>query len=162
MRGNGKWSLGQCLFNEVKSMHMRRTSVFFFGTSTGLATQVACLISRMNLAARTRLISSPMAVCFGSENRRIDCLIGLASRYTSRECSANSLGMPGMSAGHQAKICQYSRRNSTNTLSYAGERLVDTIAFLEASVGCTWCALVSLVVLNSNSGAVFLLRGRTE
>src|SRR5664279_5646175 len=101
-------------------MHMRRMLVFFFGTSTGLATQVACLISQMNLAARSRLISSPMAVRFGSENRRIDCLIGLASGYTSRECSANSLGMPSMSAGHQAKISQYSRRNSTSALSYAG------------------------------------------
>src|SRR5664279_1612731 len=73
-------------------MHMHRMSVFFFGTSTGFATQVACLISRMNLAARSRLISSTMLLGFGSENRRIDCLIGLASGYTSRECSANSLG----------------------------------------------------------------------
>src|SRR5664279_5121335 len=136
-------------------MHMRMMLVFFFGTSTGFATQVAFLISRMNLAARSRLISSPMALRFGSENRRIDCLIGLSSGYTLRECSANSLGMLGMSAGHQAKIYQYSRRNSTSALSYAGERLVDTIAILEASVGCTWCALVSLVVLNSISGAVF-------
>src|SRR5664279_2618545 len=141
-------------------MHMRRMLVFFFGTSTGFATQVACLISRINLAAWSRLISSPMVVRFGSENRRIDCLIGLASGYTSRECLANSLGMPGMSAGHHAKISQYSRRNSTSALSYAGERLVDTIAVLEASVGSTWCALVSLVALNSISGAVFLLKGR--
>src|SRR5664279_4792735 len=143
-------------------MHMRRMLVFFFGMSTGFATQEACLISRINLAVRSRLISSPMALRFGSENRGIDCLIGLASGYTSTECSANSLGMPGMSAGHQAKISQYSRRNSTSTLSYAGERLVDTIAVLEASVGCTWGALVSLVTLNSISGAVFLLKGRTE
>src|SRR5664279_5180922 len=162
MCGNGKWSLGQCLFNEVKSMHMRRMTVFFFGTSTGFATQVACFISRINLAARIRLISSPMALRFGSENRRINWLIGLASGYTSRECSANSLGMPGMSAGRQAKISQYSRRNSTSALSYGGERLVDTIAVLEASVGCTWCALVSLVALNSISGGVFWLRGRME
>src|SRR5664279_4572186 len=143
-------------------MHMRRMLVFFFGKSTGFATQVACLICRINLAARSRLISSPMALRFGLENRHIDCLIGLASGYTSRECSANSLGMPGMSAGHQAKISQNSRRNSMSALSYAGERLVDTIAVLEASVGCTWCALVSLVALNSISGVVFLLRGRME
>src|SRR5664279_5142097 len=68
----------------MKSIHMRRMSVFFFGTGTRFATQVACLISRMNLAARSRLISSPMAVCFGSENRHIDCLIGFVWIHLER------------------------------------------------------------------------------
>jgi hypothetical protein len=41
-------------------------------------------------------------------------------------CSASSLGMPGISAGHQANILQCSRRNSMSALSYAGEREFDT------------------------------------
>src|SRR5664279_493446 len=162
MRGSGKCSFRQCLFKEVKSTHIRSTVVFFFGTSTGVATHVACLISLMKLAASSQLTSSPMALRFGSEKRRKDCLMGLASGYTSRPCSASSLETPGMSARHQAKISQFSRRNSTSALSYAGDRLVNTIAVLEAFVGCTWCALVSLVALNSISGVVFLLKGRTE
>ena len=121
----------------------------FFGTSTGLATQVAFLVSQMNLASSSLLTSSPMALRFGSEKWRNGCLIGLALGKIWRECSANSLGTPGMSAGHQAKISQFSRRNSTSTLSYAIGRVADTRTVLDGSVGCTWWVFVSLVTLKS-------------
>ena len=116
---------------------MRRIGVSFFGTSTGLATQVAFFVSRMNLASSSLLTSSPMALRFGSEKRRSDYLTGFALVKIWRECSASSLGIPGMSAGHQAKISQFSRRNSTSALSYAIGKVVDTRTVLDGSVGCT-------------------------
>jgi hypothetical protein len=36
-------------------------------------------------------------------------------------CSESSLGMPGISAGHQVNILQCSRRNSMSALFYAGK-----------------------------------------
>ena len=71
--------MGQYLLIVEKSMHMRRTKVSFFGTRTGFANHVDCLISRINLAARSLLTSTPMALRFGSEYLRVVCLIGLAS-----------------------------------------------------------------------------------
>jgi hypothetical protein len=73
-------------------MHMRRAVVSFFGTMTGLATHSDSLSSRINPALRSRLTSSPIALLFGSENRRIDCCTGLAVGSTFRACSASSLG----------------------------------------------------------------------
>ena len=65
------------------------------------------------------------------------CLTGLASLWTRKECLASSLGIPGMSEGCQAKISQFSRRNSTSAPSYAIGRLDDTLTVLLASVGWT-------------------------
>ena len=94
--------------------------MFFFGTNTGFATHVASVnISLIKPASLSRLISDNMALRFGSEKRRKGCLIGLANGSKFRWCSASSLGTPGMSAGHHAKIFQFSRRNSTSALSYA-------------------------------------------
>ena len=112
-------------------MHMQRMSVFFFRTSTGFANQVEILISRMKLALRSRSISAPTANRFGSESLRVVCLIGLEPGLICSECSANSLGIPGMSDGSHAKISQYSWRSSTSALSYARERLEDTIAVFD-------------------------------
>jgi hypothetical protein len=64
-------------------------------------------------------------------------LMGLASGHTWRVCSANSLGAPGMSVGHQVNIFQRSWRNLMTASSYAGLGLVDTRDALEESVGCT-------------------------
>ena len=136
--------------------------MFFFGMSTGFANQVEILISRMKFALSSQSISSPTAKRLGSERRRVICLIGLVSLNTSSECPTNSLGILGMSAGCQAKISQYSRRSSTSALSYAGERLIDTIAVFDASVGCTWCFLVSFVESKAASGAAFFVSGSTE
>jgi hypothetical protein len=55
-------------------------------------------------------------------------------------CSASSLGMPGISARHQANILQCSWRNPTSALSYAAEREFDTRAVLVGSVGWIWCS----------------------
>ena len=111
--------------------------MFFLATRTGFAYQVAILISRMKFAANSQVISSPIALRLGSEYRRMACCTGLASLKTSSECSANSLGTPGMSAGTHAKIFQLSRRNSTSALTYATGKLLDTSTVLLGSVGWT-------------------------
>jgi hypothetical protein len=53
-------------------------------------------------------------------------------------CSTSSLGTPGMSEGHQVKISQCSRRNSTSALSYAGSKFTAMEVVLFGSVGWTW------------------------
>ena len=138
--------MGQCLLRHVKSTHMRRTSVCFFGTNIGLATHVACLISLINPASSRRRISDIMALRFGSENRRRGWRIGRAVGSTLSACSASSLGTPGMSAGHQAKIPQRSRRNSTSALSYATSRLDATNVVFFGSEGWTCTSFVFFVV----------------
>jgi hypothetical protein len=50
-------------------------------------------------------------------------------------CSTSSLGTPGMSEGHQAKISQCSRRNSTSALSYAGSKFTSIEVVLFGSIG---------------------------
>jgi hypothetical protein len=57
---------------------MQNTSMLFFRTSIGLATQMDYLISQMNLALSSLLTSTLMALRIGLEKRRIDCFIGLA------------------------------------------------------------------------------------
>ena len=136
-------------------------SVFFFSTSTGLATHCDFLISLMNPAASSRSTAASTAARFGPDTRLVPCLTGFELGNNWRECSANFLGIPGMSAGHHANMSQFSRRNSTSALSYAGSKLVDTLTVLEGSVGCTWCARVSLEVLKDLSAACFLCSGRS-
>ena len=140
---------------------MRSFFVFFFSTRTGLATQSESLISRMNLACSSLSTSMVIASRLGPEKRRMDCLTGLASLWTFRECSASSLGIPGMSEGCHAKIFQFSRRNSTSALSYAGVKLDETLTVFLLSVGWTWWVTVSSFVLYAASLAGFLRAGKT-
>ena len=121
----------------MKSTHIRRISVFFFSTSTGLATHCDFLISLINPAASNLLTSASTAARFGPEMRRVDCLTGLEFGNNWRECSANFLGIPAMSAGHHANISQFSRRKSTSAPSYAASRLEDILTVLEGSIRCT-------------------------
>ena len=137
-------------------MHTRKMFVFFFGTSTGFANQVEIFISRMKFAFRSRSISAPGANRSGSERRLVVCLTGFASLYTSSKCSANSLGIPGMSDGSHANIFQYSRRSLTRALSYAGERLEDTNTVFDLSVGWIGCFVVSFFESMAESGVGFL------
>jgi hypothetical protein len=62
-------------------------------------------------------------------------LTGFAFESTFSACSTSSLGTPGMSEGHQAKISQHSRRNSTSALCYAGYRFTAMEVILFGSVG---------------------------
>jgi hypothetical protein len=54
------------------------------------------MIYRMNLASFNRWSSFDKALRFGSENRRGDCLTGLAPRYMLSVCLASSLVTPDM------------------------------------------------------------------
>jgi hypothetical protein len=64
-------------------------------------------------------------------------LTGFALGSMFSACSTSSLGTPGMSEGHQAKISQRSWRNSTSALSYAGSRFTAIEVVLFGSVGWT-------------------------
>src|SRR5664279_6289638 len=79
-------------------IHMRHV-LFFLRTRTGFVSQSGWYTSMMKPAASSRAISSPMALLLSSANRRRGCLTGFASGLTWSECSANSLGTPGMSLG---------------------------------------------------------------
>jgi spore coat protein U-like protein len=123
--------------------------VSFLGTITVLASHSLSLISLMKFASSSLLTSTPIASARGSDSRRMDCLTGLESGNTLSACSANSLGTPGMSAGHHAKISQRSRRNSTSALSYAGLRSLAISAVLEASV--EWTCTFFVLTVESNA-----------
>src|SRR3954468_7089606 len=159
IRGRGKWYFGQCLFSDVKSTHIRRMSVSFFGTITVFASHSLSLISLIKSAASSLLISLPIALARGSDSLRMDCLTGLFLGKTFSAWSANFLGTPGMSVGHQAKISQRSRRNSTSAPSYAELRSLAIRAVLEASVGWTYTFLVLTVESKDISGAFCLVTG---
>ena len=142
---------------------MRRTFVFFFGTSTGLATHVASVCSSLiKPASLSLLISDSMALRFGSEKRRKGCFIGLATGSKLRWCSASSLGTPGMPAGHHGKISQRSRRNSTSALSYARSMFVAMDVVFLGSVGWICTSLEFLVVLKVGSLSGLPTSGNTS
>jgi hypothetical protein len=105
---------------------------------TGLDTQVDDLISRMNPAFFSLCSSDAITFLLGSSNHCSGCLTGFALGSTFSACSTSSLGTPSMSEGHQAKISQRSRRNSTSALSYAGSRFTAIEVVLFGSVGWTW------------------------
>src|ERR1041384_5308926 len=101
---------------------MRSTSVSFLGTSTGLAIHVAFFVSRMNCASSNRLTSSPIALRLGSEKRLRACFTGFVFGLMCNACSANSRGIPGMSAGHQANISHSSRRKAMRSVACSSGR----------------------------------------
>jgi hypothetical protein len=72
-------------------------------------------------------------------------LTGFALGSMFSACSMSSLGTPGMSEGHQAKISQRSRRNSMSALSYAGSRFTAMEVVLFGSVGWAWIFFESWV-----------------
>ena len=91
------------------------------------------MISLMNPAAISFVISFLIAAFLSGENRRSRCFIGLELSLTSILCSANSLGTPGMSADFQAKISLLSRRKLVSASSYFAERWALMVAVLEGS-----------------------------
>jgi hypothetical protein len=105
---------------------------------TGLDTQVDDLISLMNLVFSNLCSSDAIAFLLGSSNHLSGCLTGFALGSTFSACSTSSLGTPGMSEGHQVKISQRSRRNSTSALSYVGSRFTAIEVILFGSIGWTW------------------------
>ena len=138
----GKGSFGQALLRSLKSTQ-RRHDLSFFGTITRLASQSGCFISLMNLASKSLASSSPIACLLGSENRRRACLTGLNPFRIFRLCSASLCGIPGMSEGCQAKMSQFSRRNSRSAASTSGFNCAPMEAVFVRSVGWTWNLTIS-------------------
>ena len=108
-----------------------------FGTITRFASQSGCFISLMNPASNNLASSSPMACLLGSEKRRRACLTGLNPCRMFRLCSASRRGISGMSEGCQAKMSQFSRRNSRSTASASKFSRAPMEAVLLGSVGWT-------------------------
>jgi hypothetical protein len=88
----------------------------------------------MNPATISLWTSSAMALRFSSSKRRRCCFMGRAPARMSSECSATSLGMPGMSEGLHAKISVFARRKSTSTASYLGSSSESILTFLLVSL----------------------------
>src|SRR3954466_4377679 len=102
MRGRGKWSFGQTLLMWRKSTQVLQV-LSLFGTITGFANHSEWKISLMNPAASSLATSCPIAFLFSEEKHLRDSLTGLAFESTSNLCSANPLGIPGISSGFHAK-----------------------------------------------------------
>jgi hypothetical protein len=115
------------------SLHTSSISHLFF-TSTGLANHSGWNTSLMNPAAISLWISPPMALRFSSSKRRRGYFMGRAPARISSECSATSLGMPGISEGLHAKTSAFARRKSTSTASYFGSSSEPIWTYLRASL----------------------------
>ena len=81
-----------------------------------------------------------MASLFSAENLRRRCFLGIAVGLTFRECSINSLGTPGISAGFQANTSRLSLRKLTSALSYLSVSPVPINAVFDGSP-CSWIVL---------------------
>ena len=129
MRGIGKGSLGQCLLRSVWSTHILHSPFSIF-TRTGFASQSGCATSLMKSAERSRVTSTLIASFRSCAKRQSRCLTGFAVLSRSKECSASSLGTPGMSDGFHAKMSQFSWRKEVSAPSYAESRLASISAVL--------------------------------
>jgi hypothetical protein len=128
---------------------------------TGLDTQLDVFISLMNRAFYRRWSSDAIALHFGSSNLRRGCFTGRALGSTFSACSTSSLGTPGMSNGHHAKISQRSRWNLMSALSYAGSKSTAIDVVLSGSVGWTQTFFESRVVSKAWSGRDQPMSGNT-
>jgi hypothetical protein len=95
---------------------------------------LVCCTSLMNPATISLWTSSPMALRFSSSKWHRCCFTGRAPTRMSSECSATSLGMPGMSEGLHAKTLAFAWRKSTSTASYLGSSSEPILTFLLASL----------------------------
>ena len=125
--------------------------------------------SLMNLASKSLASSSPIACLLGSENRRRACLTGLNPFRIFRLCSASLRGIPGISEGCQAKMSQFSRRNSRSAASTSGFNCAPMEAVFLGSVGWTWNLTISsaglkevdLDLLSSSTSPLFSVERST-
>ena len=79
-----------------------------------------------------------MASLFFAENLRSLCFFGVAVGLTFRECSINSFGTPGISAGFHANTSRLALRKLTSVLSYLSESPVAIKAVFDGSSSCSW------------------------
>ena len=101
----------------------------------------------MNPSSNNLSSSSPMACLLGLEKRRRACLTSLNPFRILRLCSASLRGIPGMSEGCQAKMSQFSCRNSHSAASTSGFNCAPMEAVFVGSVGWTWNLTISSACL---------------
>ena len=77
--------------------------------------------------------------------------MGLAFESRSRECSASSLGTPGMSDGFHSKMSQLSLRKEVSALSYVGSSLAPIMAVLCGSSSLRTLVLVAIAGASCDS-----------
>ena len=77
--------------------------------------------------------------------------MGFAFLSRSKECSASSLGTPGMSDGFHAKMSQFSRRKEVSAPSYAESRLAPITAVLCGSSSRRTMVLVATASASCDS-----------
>jgi O-acetyl-ADP-ribose deacetylase (regulator of RNase III) len=77
----------------------------------------------MNPAARSFIISTLMTSLRSFAKRHNFYLASLAVLLTSKECSASSMGTPGISDGVHANMSALSRRKLVSASSYLSPRL---------------------------------------
>ena len=99
----------------------------------------------MNPAASSLASSFLMASLFFADNLRSICFFGVAVGFTFRECSINSFGTPGMSAGFHANTSWLALRKLTSALSYLSESSVPIKAVFDGSSSCSRIALTPML-----------------
>ena len=82
-----------------------------------------------------------MASLFSVENLHSRYFLGVAVGLTFKECSINSLGTPGISAGFQANMSRLALRKLTSVLSYLSVSPVPINAVFDESASCNWIVL---------------------
>ena len=125
-------------------MHILHFPVFFL-TRMGLASQSECNTSLINPAAKSLVISSPMALRLSSLKWRRRCLAGFEPGMRHNMCSATSHGMPGMSDGFHGKTSRLAHRKSASSHSYLAGSLAPIRTVLVGSVGSIPTARVSSI-----------------
>jgi hypothetical protein len=83
-----------------------------------------------------------MASLFSGPKRHSCCFFGVALGSTFRQCSINSLGTPGISAGFHANFSQLALRRLTRALPYLSLKPPPIKEVLDESPSCRWMALM--------------------
>ena len=109
----------------------------------------------MNPAASSLAGSFLMASLFSTENLRSRCFLGIAIGLTFKECSINSFGTPGISAGFQANTSRLALRKLTSVLSYLSVRPVLTKAVFDRSPSCS-CIVLTPTLLGGFGAERFI------
>ena len=95
----------------------------------------------MNSATSNLASSFFMASLFSAENLRSHCFFGVVVGLTFRECSINSFGTPGISAGFHANTSWLALRKLTSVLSYLSVSPVPINTIFDRSPSCNWIVL---------------------
>ena len=78
-------------------------------------------------------------------------MTGFTFFFISKECSASSLGTPGMSDGFHAKMSQFSRRKEVSAPSYVESRLAPITVVLCGSSSRRTMVLVATAGVSYDS-----------